>query len=185
MHNKHACTDVNTAAEEFGAQLKVDMDKISASCIENQTKIDKMNTDRDGFVEKVTVAQNKVSEKCDELVSLIRARQCQLIAELSLFKETRLKKMEECMDDVKKQCAIMEGFHGYCQEIRDNGTACDVSSSANDLHVRAEELVKIQEGRVCYDLNSVDFTFVPSFAAQTTDAVTFLIGKLSFKGLLS
>jgi len=74
----------------------------------------------------------------------------------------------------------MDNFKRYCQEMKDNGSACDISRSASDLHARAEELVKIQEEYSGCRLCDVAIVFTPShtMAAKAINQ----IGKLTFAG---
>jgi len=75
-------------------------------------------------------------------------------------------------------------FKRYCQEVKDKGTAYDISQAANDLHIRAEELVKIPVELSSGELLRLAVIFTPSLMITKT-AEENLVGKLSFKGQFS
>jgi len=174
-HNKHECIDVKEAAEKFSEQLKEDVKNIKKYTEKSQEVIKEIEDDKMTCIEAVASAENKISQKYDQLISLIQSHQSQLIKELGVFKENQLKKLENHKNKVEKEFLTLEGFTKYCQEtIIDKGTAWNVALAANDLHVRAKELLKIQE-EYCYRKPcDVDIIINTSFAN--------LIGELTFTG---
>ena len=79
---------------------------------------------------------------------------------------------------------LVESFKKYCEEMKEKGTACDISRAANDLHTRSTELVKQHEH---YNRQRVEQTeqlkFTPSSAA--TGTVSNLIGTIDHGGACS
>jgi len=179
-HNKHECTDIKEAAEKFNEQLKHDIEIAVKYAIKSQEEIQQIEMNRSSFIEAVAATQIKISQRYDQLLSLIQSHQSHLLDELNVFKEKRLNELEINKEDVEKQFVIMESFKRYCQEMKENGTVCDISRSASDLHARAEELVKIQEGYNGCRLCDVAIVFTPSHA--TAANATNQIGKLIFTG---
>ena len=100
--------------------------------------------------------------------------------ELNAFKDKHLKEIEMRKDEVDHQLVITESYSRYCQEMKDKGSACDISLVANDLHVRAEELVKTQIHEDVA-LSKVEFLFTPS---QMMNNAKSLIGELAIYGKL-
>jgi len=78
---------------------------------------------------------------------------------LNSFKDKIVKEMANKKDEMERQFVITESLKRYCQEIIDMGTTCDISRMANDLHARAEELVKTQDEPDCHQLGGVEITF--------------------------
>jgi len=98
--------------------------------------------------------------------------------ELNSFKDKLLKEIANKKDEMERQFVITESFKRYCQEIINKVTACDISRMANDLHTRAEELVKTQPEPHCHQLSGVEMTFKPFFV--TTDSVKNYLGELVY-----
>jgi len=182
-HNKHDCTDVKEAAGKFSEQLTVDIENVAGCTAECRRIAKEMEMNKNSFMEKVVFTQNKISERYDQLISLIQSHQSQLMEELDEFNVKNLKEMEMSNQEIEHQLVITESFTRYCQEVKEKGTACHISCAANDLHHRAEELVKTQVKYGGVELSQVKITFTPSLA--TTDNVKNWIGQLTFHGLIN
>jgi len=140
-----------------------------------------MEIEKMSFVERVSNTQDRISQKYDELLALIKLQRNELIQELNAIKDKYLKEFETSKDEVERQTVIMESFTRYCQEMKEKGTACDISRSGDDLHARAEELVEGQdECRACM-LSRVEITL--TISEVTKDGVKNFIGELLVKGL--
>jgi len=179
-HYQHKLTDVSKSAENFCEQMKIDIDKVSACALGNQQKLLVLETDTNSFKNKVASTENEISQRYDQLISLIKSHQSQLIDELHLFRNKMLKYVETEKDEIERQFVITESFKRYCQEMMNKGSACDISCTAHDLHARAEELVKTQDEPDCQKLSRVEIKFEPT--ALTTESEKNIIGKLVLKG---
>jgi len=179
-HTKHELIDVSKAAEKFREHLKRDTDKIATCSYQKDIKINQLESDKKRFMEEVALTQSEISQKYDQLVSLIQSHQSRLIEELNSFKDKILKEMANKKDEIETQAVMMQSFMRYGQEMINKGTACDISRVAHDLHARAEELVKTQDEPDCPKLSGVLITFKPFVV--TTDLVRNYIGELVFEG---
>ena len=99
-----------------------------------------------------------------------------------MFKNKHLKEIEVRKHDVKGQLLITESFTRYCQEMKDKGSSCDTSRAANDLHIRAEELVKTHQ--TCKNVKLRKFGILFTTSLLTTDDVQNYIGELSYNGII-
>jgi len=178
----HEFTDVNESAEKLTEQLKVDIDKVSACGFYKQDQIKQLETDAKSFIEKVASTQREISQKYDQLISLIQSHQNQLMEELNSFKEKILKEMTNKKDEIERQFVITESFKRYCQEMINKGTACDISRMAHDLHAKAEELVKTQDEPDCHQLSGVEITFSPSLFITDSASGRNFVGEFFFMG---
>jgi len=183
-HNKHVCTDLKESGEKFSIQLKDDIEKVMKCALQNKEDIEFIELEKKHFIEKCLAAQNRLFEKCDQVIALIQSHRIQLMEELDSFKKEQLKEIESRKDEAERQFVIVESFKRYCEEVKDKGTACDISQAANDLHFRAEELVKIPVQPNSSELLRFVVMFTPSLVTTNT-TVKNLIGKLSFKGQFS
>jgi hypothetical protein len=90
--------------------------------------------------------------------------------------------MQTRTDECARQTAILESFQKYIEELREHGSACDITRSANGLLARAEELIKSQEsfniGKLVKDRVNFTLANIPDF----TSGRTLLIGQLTFNG---
>jgi len=183
-HKRHDGTDVNESAEKCCEQLNEDVNKLSLRAIQEQAIMTKLQENRNSFVEMVATTQREISQKYDQLISLLQSHQSLLMEELQMFQIKTLKEMETQKDETERQFMITESFKRYCQEIINKGTACDISRMAHDLHARAEELVKTQDEPDCHQLNEeVEIKFKPSVVKK--DIVKNCIGKLIFRGQIN
>jgi len=179
-HYQHKLTDVNKSAEILREQMQTDIDKVSACALRIQQKLILLGTDRESFRNKVASTQSEISQKYDQLISLMKSHQSQLIEKLHLLRDKILKDAETEKDEIERQFVITESFKRYCQEMMNKGSACDISRTAHDLHAKAEELVKTQNKPDCQKLSGVEIKFESTVLA--IDNVKNFIGKLVLKG---
>ena len=70
-HNIHKCSDINEFAECFRRVLKVSMDRVVKSVLNNTDELKQLMTDKKALIDKVTTTQASIVQKCAELRSLI------------------------------------------------------------------------------------------------------------------
>jgi len=180
-HSDHKWMDVTKAAEKFREQLKDDIEKVAARSLKNNKKTEQLKRDMQAFMEKVTSTENEISNKYDQLVSLIQSHKSELMEELNMFKDKIVKRMETENDEFERQFVITESFKRYCLEMINKGYACHIARTAHDLHARAEELVKTQVETDCQEFSAAEICFKP-FIETTAGAVKNFIGELFLKG---
>ena len=100
--------------------------------------------------------------------------------ELNTIKTKRLKEIECKRDELERQCMVVKSFKKLCEEMKEKGTACDISRAANDLHTRSAELAKAQEQYNRQQLDRVELTITPSLTAWTR--ADNLIGAIDRRG---
>ena len=179
-HNKHDFSEVIEVAETFRKQLKDDAEKLSICAFRRQEKINEMENELKSVMEKIASTHREVSQKYDQMISLLKTHQSQLLEELELFKVRILKKRQTEKDEMERQFVITESFQRYCQEVINKGTACDISRTAHELRARSEELLKTQYERDCHTLRGIEISFKPSDV--TTDSAANFLGELIFRG---
>jgi len=64
--------------------------------------------------------------------------------ELDEIKVKHLKEIEMRRDEDERQLLMLDSYKKYCEEMKEKATACDISRAADDLHLRAVELIKSQ-----------------------------------------
>jgi len=148
-HEKHNFTDVNKSAEKFREQLSEDLNQLARIAFQKQVKITRLEADKKKFLDKVVSTQSEISQKYDQLISLIQSHQGQWMEELNSFKDTNKRIIETETEKIKRQFVITESLKNNCQEILNKVAACDVSRVAHDLHASAEELGKTEDESDC------------------------------------
>ena len=144
-HNQHKCSDINKAGDKFRDQMNDDIVSIT-SCVEERKKtLDQLEADKTKFVEEISSAGRVISKRYDKLRSLIDLHQKQLMDELDEIKVKHLKEIEMRRDEDERQLLMLDSYKKYCEEMKEKATACDISRAADDLHLRAVELIKSQE----------------------------------------
>ena len=176
-HNKHECCDVKISAEKFREQLKDDIDKVEACAKQSKDELEKLEMLQSSFISKVGATEREISQRYDQLRLLIDEHQKQLIQTLTLFKKNHMKELETRKDELERQSVIMESFRRYGVEMVDKGTSCDISRAANDLHVRADELVRSLKEYTSIPVPKADARFTASVV--DTELIKNWIGDLS------
>jgi len=116
-HIDHKWTDINKAAKEFCGQLKDDVNTFSECSQRRQDKLDGLDADVKSFMKKVASTESEISEKYNQLISLIQSHQSQLMEKLNVFKNNVLNEIVSHKDEIERQFVISESFKRYCQEI--------------------------------------------------------------------
>jgi len=179
-HKDHKWTDVIESAKKFCPKLKEDVNNMSASVLRKRESIEELEANLSVFKEKMSSTENEILHTYDTLISRLQTHRNQLTTELKNFKEKVSKEVANEKSEIEGQFVIMEGFKGYCQEMINKGTACDIFQSANDLHTRAEELLKTQYMSNVSILSRIDVAFIPSNVSP--EICSNSIGKLTFTG---
>jgi len=161
--------------------MKLDIDAVSARVLERQEKLKQLDLDKINFITKVAEIQSQISQKYDQLISLIQSHKSQLMEQLKVFKEKLLKNIENSKDETEREFVIRDSFTRYCHEVLNRGSHCDISRVACDLHKRAEELIKPEKPSSRCDKKEPDILFSPS-VYLTSELMKNLIGEISFKG---
>jgi len=162
-HNKHKCSDVNAVAGEFREQMTTDVGKITFGVDRCRDKLTKIEKEKNDFIEQVAKAGMEINKKAQQLKQVIDVHKEKLMSELSAMKQKRMKEIESLREEIERQLLSMDSYAKYVDEVRQKGTACDIVRAANDLHDRADELLKFDvTERALDDLGHADVTFTSS-----------------------
>jgi len=132
------------------------------------------------LMEQVVETEIKISKAYDRMLCFIGSHRARLMKELYSFRDERQKEIETRNEEAERQFLIKNSFTSYCKEMKEKGSACDISRAANDLHARTVELVKTNVKLDKFPQSKINIIFTPSL--MTFDDVEDLIGKLYFKG---
>ena len=168
--------------ENVRKQLDDDIEKVTSCAQQSRDNLQQLDRDSEGFLENLAATPQAISAAYDKLKSLLDSHLSQLIEELNAIKTKRLKEIECKRDEFERQCMVVESFKKCSEEMKEKGTACDISRAANDLHTRSAELVKAQQQYNRQQLDRVELTFTPS--CKIGSDTSSLIGEVRYEGNL-
>jgi len=81
---------------------------------------------------------------------------------LTIRKE-RNAQLDSVVGEIEQHVSFVESMVTYTEQLRDKGTAGDVAQQTNALHMRVEELLKLDVSRQAVNnLDAVDVMFTPA-----------------------
>ena len=66
-----------------------------------------------------------------------------MIQEIETRKKERAKQIQHVLEEIEQHMSFANSLIKYTEEIRDKGTASDIAQQRSALHVRADELIKL------------------------------------------
>ena len=153
-HDSHKCSDVKDVADDKATSLTANAEGIKAKIKDCESMQKKISDEERVLVDKVTETEKVINEKADKLKTMIDRHREEALSKLTTAKTRQVKENENVNQELERQIVIMESFIRYTEELKQRGTACDIASTADELRIRGEELLKFD---VEVDL-PVDFT---------------------------
>jgi len=115
------------------------------------------------FNRKLDVTEKEICDRVDKLKQLIDTEKTTLLKELSTIRTERNKQMNTVVGGIEQHVSFVESMVIYTEQLRDNGTACDVAQQTNALHIRAGELMKLEIiHQAINNLDCDEVTFTPA-----------------------
>ena len=111
-----------------------------------------------------------------------------LFTTLTALEQKGIEEITKKQLEVDWLMSAVEAFKRFATELRDNGTACDVATTADRLHLRACDLKKhevLRQSKLVFSVSSVVFQ-QSNFGSKIPSNVVGSIEERScFKGLKS
>jgi len=130
----------------------------------------------------VTVAgdvEGEINMAADKLIAAVERDRVKLLSEVESIRLKRVRQLKTVKQEVEQHLASLDGLSQYAETLLSSGTAGDVTTSANSLHSRAEELTTSDViGHVDNVLPSPNVTFTPSTRVDDEN----LVGTISEEG---
>ena len=164
-HNSHKCSSIAKVNEQFSERLRDDVTKVASIMGNVSEKVSKLAEDTLKFTENVKSVEESIIKRGDELKTLIDQSTNSLLLELKTIEKDNMKKMEIAKQELEREMLVVESFIRYGEELKDNGTSCDMARLGEDLHARAIELQRSNLGELKFSF--IDVTF-KSTNLQTT-----------------
>ena len=130
LHNTHKCTNVSKVDVDFRKQMASDVDNVAAGVEKCREMLESLEKEKNNFNEQVTKTKSEISEKAEQLKQLkqmIDIHKEKLMNELSSIEQKRMKEIESLREEIERQLLSMESYKKYVDEVRQKGTACDLS----------------------------------------------------------
>jgi len=185
-HGTDKCAGVQNMTEESIEQLREDINKIATSLQLKDQTLQQIEVERGSFIERIERTEYEILQRYAVLEhsDLAGSHRSQLITELNAFKENEQKRIQCHKDETEHERVILETFLRHCQEVIDRGGRTapgEMSPILDELHVRAEQLLKIQKECDVFKFSELDVKFIssPAVADHSTEN---LIGRLVYGG---
>ena len=111
-----------------------------------------------------------------------------LFATLATLEHKGMEEISKKQMEVEWLLSAVEIFRKFSTELRDNGTASDVATAADRLHLRACDLKKhdvIRQAKLLFNVSSVSFQQSSFGSKVPTNFIGSIEERSTFKGLKS
>jgi len=157
-HNSHKCSDIKKVAEDLRKQMSSNAENVATKVSECQKMLKNVDDNWSTFCDKAKETERMICQRADELKQLIEDRKQSLLEQLSEAKDNQLKETMSVQEEVERHQVVLENFIRYSHEVKEKGTACDITKLAGKLKARAEELKKFSVDTIDYKVTEVNFT---------------------------
>ena len=142
-HQQHKCAEIENVSTDFAIQIQSDIEEPFSSRISQfRESLSKVEGTKEKFLHKIEEMKHVVRQRGDEIKNLVDDHVAKLTEELDEVKERSVKEAETRVESINLALAALESFQAYSLEIARKGSHCDITRSFNELHTRAEELLK-------------------------------------------
>ena len=141
-HQQHNFAEVEKISKDFAAQIQSDIKPISSRKSQFRESLSKVETAKKKFMHTIEEMKHGVRQRGNEIKNLVDDHVAKLTEKLNEVKERSVKQAETHVENINLALAALESFQTYSLEIASKGSHCDITRSFNELHTRAEELLK-------------------------------------------
>lgn len=177
QHNSHNCTDVTKVTNELRRRIKDDIHSLAGDVARCKVESLRIQRDKADFTKVSEQAKSQINEYADELKKLVDDETKKLLDKLSGVSDERRAEVNSVESALIRHQFSLESFIQYSEQLFDNGTACDVASSAEQLHARANQLQLFDITSYVHNITSADVIFTRS-DFKTRIAGTNIIGEV-------
>jgi len=146
----------------------------------DREKITELEKEKNDLVKRLGDVECDINTAADKLIAAVERDRAKLLSEVESIKLKRVRQLETVKQEVEQHLASLDSLSQYAETLLSSGTAGDVTTSANSLHSRAEELTTSNViGHVDSALTSPIVSFIPSTHVDDEN----LVGTISEEGL--
>jgi len=184
-HKTHNCLNIAEVSGDLRKQVTTDTDKITEYLEKIGQVLSRLEKQQDDLTDHFTRTEGEINTAADKLISAVERDRAKLLSEVEAIKVKPVKQLETAKQEVKQHITALESLVRDSETLLSSGTDCDVTRSANSLHSKADELMKLDVvSRICHSLPPSPATvrFTPS--AFLDQATTNIVGTVNELGML-
>ena len=141
-HQEHKCATVETISKKIAEQIQSDIEPFSSRISQFRESLSKVEVANKKFLQTIEEMKHGLRQRGDEIKNLVDDHVAKLTKELNEVKERSVKEAEARVESIKLALAALESFQTHSMEIASKCSPSDITRSFNELHTRAEELLK-------------------------------------------
>jgi len=141
-HQQHKCEEVEKVTKDFVASIQSDIKPFPSRISKFHEAVKKVEMANKTFLKIINKMEHEVQQRANEMKRLVDDHATKLIQELNEIKASSAKEAKARIGSYELALTALESFQAYSSEIASKGSPCDITRTANDLHVRANELLK-------------------------------------------
>ena len=142
-HRNHDCQDINDVYKEFSETLSRDVELVADREVIIGKELSRLDMSQRLYVEEVQDIQQVLGHTALELKMGVDFWVGQLMGKL-LMKNQSLKVASAIKNDFELALAASQSFTTYSRELLKIGKPCNITQAYNDLHGRADEVIKAE-----------------------------------------
>ena len=177
-HQQHKCAEVKKVAKDFVASIQSDIKPFPSRISQFHEAVKQVEMANKTLLETVNIIEHEVQQRANEIKRVVDDHATKLVQELNEIKASSVKEAKARIESFELALTALESFQAYSSEIASKGTPCDITRTANDLHVRAYELLKTHI--ISRLFSPPDVQFVPANIERVmTASENNIVGSLS------
>ena len=141
-HQQHKCSEVDKISNDFAKQIQSNIEQFSSRIFQFREAVRKVDVANKKFLQTIEEMKHKVRQRGNEIKNLVDDHVTKLTEELNDVKEHSVKEAEPRVQSINLAIAALESFQAYALDIVSRGSPCDITRSFNEVHTKAEELLK-------------------------------------------
>jgi len=160
-------------------QVKSDREKITELLKKTGGVLPRIEKEKNDLVKRLADVEGEINMAADKLIAAVEGDRVKLLSEVESIRLERVRRLETVEQEVEQHLASLDSLRQYAETLLSSGTAGDVTTSANSLHSRAEELTTSD---VIGHVDSALTSPIVSFTASTGAVDANLVGTIAVGG---
>ena len=140
-HRTHECLDIEKAANDCRPQVLSDTDRAKKYLKKIKEVVSGIPKKKSNFIKHLANVEAEINAAADKLIAAVELDRAKLLSEVEFIKQKGAKQLETTKRELEEHNTTLKSFNRYSEILLNRGTACDLATSANSLHDRADELM--------------------------------------------
>jgi hypothetical protein len=179
-HNKHVCRiphDIAKEKKDLSENYRKGLEKFLIIGDERKQRLIKIKQDAQ---QQIMSTESSIRKSVDTIRNLLDDCEKEMLQELATIKKNIFKELATSMDSEDLLYTTLDSFLTYSRLVMDRGTDCEIIRASDDLHKRAEKLIKDQKKKNSFVFSKVQLKFIESITRSSQDMMR-LIGKIVYQ----